>query len=319
MSIFFSLIKDTLQKKILDGVREDIREATGRNDIDISYSNGNISVLCAGVSADQLIRENNIDVNYLAKKRFYISLPNCLENVPLLSVEIERNIKRSFCYSVRVLPPIDKNSYKYGILKYNCISILDRKYIERMRIIKASPFFLRGKYIYLTRLTDTFTEAILNLNIPEFTSGQMTMVRAIRVPSLLLKIVLKSNLDYIDPVLRIIGKSGSRIRALREEFSNERIQLVDCASENFLEEMFMPFVVNRYEIGENDVKLFLKRGYMRVQNNLSLGGAKYMSRDGAVALFEKIKVTAEEILKKKIYVSEEMYNLQRNREKKQFK
>lgn len=80
--------------------------------------------------------------------------------------------------------------------------------------------------IYLTRQSDAFIRKIMELQIPEISDGSVSICHIIRVPKLVNKVIVRSNVEGLDPLGACIGEYSERIREITKLVFPERIDIV---------------------------------------------------------------------------------------------
>jgi hypothetical protein len=258
MSMDHTLFGDKLKKRIIALADVELKARSGRSDVKIVQ----------GVSALHVCDEKNtklgdeydIILNDLLKETFYQFLSSSLDEIGLISVVLEREIEEWECYLAKPLFELYRNSKIYCIFRYVDISQKDRAAFKNSKIVFATPYRLQGRYIYLSRLKESFAKNIISLNVPEFDENKLSCIAIIRVPSFLLKLLVKSNIKLLSALPRIIGKRGSRIQAISEELSGERLHIVDVEAADFVFQLFKPFKIFTILSNKDKLVVVLKRG-----------------------------------------------------------
>lgn len=83
-----------------------------------------------------------------------------------------------------------------------------------------------GYQILLSRTKPEFLIGIMYDMIPELENRSMTVLKAVRDPGMRSKVAVYSDSTIVDPVGCCIGRDGMRIKAIRAEMGNERIDVV---------------------------------------------------------------------------------------------
>ncbi|WP_342268522.1 transcription termination factor NusA [Spiroplasma endosymbiont of Aspidapion aeneum] len=78
----------------------------------------------------------------------------------------------------------------------------------------------------LTRIHPRFIERLMEIEIPEITSGLVNIMKVAREPGFRSKVAVRSNDPNIDPIGCCIGPNGSRINGVLKELYNEKIDIV---------------------------------------------------------------------------------------------
>ncbi|MDR2259376.1 MAG: transcription termination factor NusA [Azoarcus sp.] len=85
---------------------------------------------------------------------------------------------------------------------------------------------VRGPQLVLSRTVPEFLMKLFELEVPEIEDGLLTIKACARDPGLRAKIAVKANDQRIDPVGTCVGVRGSRVTAVRNEISNEQIDII---------------------------------------------------------------------------------------------
>ncbi len=100
--------------------------------------------------------------------------------------------------------------------------ILARYKSAAMRMDKGQ----RGPYVFLSRANNRFLEELLKVEVPEIGEGIVEIKRMERDAGFRSKVVVNSTDSKIDPIGTCVGMRGIRIRAIQNELSGERIDLI---------------------------------------------------------------------------------------------
>lgn len=84
----------------------------------------------------------------------------------------------------------------------------------------------RGPQLVLSRVAPEFLVKLFELEVPEIEEGLIEIKAAARDPGIRAKIAVKSNDPRIDPQGTCIGMRGSRVQAVTQELSGERVDIV---------------------------------------------------------------------------------------------
>lgn len=87
-------------------------------------------------------------------------------------------------------------------------------------------FNIDGYQILLSRTRPEFLIGVMCSMIPELENRSMTILKAVRDPGMRSKVVVYTESNMVDPVGCCIGRDGARIKAVRAEMGNERIDVV---------------------------------------------------------------------------------------------
>ena len=95
-----------------------------------------------------------------------------------------------------------------------------RAYLKEVR---SEP---RGPQLFLSRTDRRFLEELFKIEVPEIGQGLIEIMGSARDPGQRAKIAVKSNDQRIDPVGACVGMRGSRVQAVSNELSGERIDII---------------------------------------------------------------------------------------------
>ncbi|HEV2213439.1 MAG TPA: transcription termination factor NusA, partial [Gammaproteobacteria bacterium] len=84
----------------------------------------------------------------------------------------------------------------------------------------------RGPQLFVSRTTPAFLIELFKLEVPEVGQGLIEIRGAARDPGSRAKVAVKSNDSRIDPVGACVGMRGSRVQAVSNELSGERVDIV---------------------------------------------------------------------------------------------
>ena len=84
----------------------------------------------------------------------------------------------------------------------------------------------RGPQLFVSRTAPQFLIELFELEVPEVGQGLIDILSAARDPGLRAKIAVRSNDPRIDPVGACVGMRGSRVQAVSNELSGERIDII---------------------------------------------------------------------------------------------
>lgn len=84
----------------------------------------------------------------------------------------------------------------------------------------------RGPQLILSRTAPQFIMKLFELEVPEIEDGLLEIKSAARDPGVRAKIAVKSNDQRIDPIGTCVGMRGSRVTAVTNELSGERVDIV---------------------------------------------------------------------------------------------
>lgn len=89
----------------------------------------------------------------------------------------------------------------------------------------------RGPYVILSRANGKFMEELFKVEVPEINEGIVEIKNIQRDPGFRAKVMVSSIDHKIDPIGTCVGMRGIRIRAVMNELSGERIDLINYADD----------------------------------------------------------------------------------------
>ena len=98
----------------------------------------------------------------------------------------------------------------------------DRVRAWLMKIDRAA----RGPQLILSRTAPEFIMKLFELEVPEIEDGLLEIRAAARDPGMRAKIAVKSNDPRVDPIGTCVGMRGSRVTAVTNELSGERVDII---------------------------------------------------------------------------------------------
>ena len=84
----------------------------------------------------------------------------------------------------------------------------------------------RGPQLILSRTAPEFIMKLFELEVPEIEDGLLEIKAAARDPGMRAKIGVKSNDPRVDPIGTCVGMRGSRVTAVTNELSGERVDII---------------------------------------------------------------------------------------------
>ena len=84
----------------------------------------------------------------------------------------------------------------------------------------------RGPQLILSRTSPEFIMKLFELEVPEIEDGLLEIRAAARDPGMRAKIAVKSNDPRVDPIGTCVGMRGSRVTAVTNELSGERVDII---------------------------------------------------------------------------------------------
>lgn len=89
----------------------------------------------------------------------------------------------------------------------------------------------RGPYVILSRTSPKFMEELFKVEVPEISEGIVEIKNIQRDPGFRAKVMVSSIDHKIDPIGTCVGMRGIRIRAVMNELSGERIDLINYSDD----------------------------------------------------------------------------------------
>ena len=89
----------------------------------------------------------------------------------------------------------------------------------------------RGPYVFLSRGNGRFLEELFKVEVPEINEGIVEIKKIERDPGFRAKVLVSSIDNKIDPIGTCVGMRGIRIRAIQNELSGERIDLINYSAD----------------------------------------------------------------------------------------
>ncbi len=89
----------------------------------------------------------------------------------------------------------------------------------------------RGPYVFLSRGNGRFLEELFKVEVPEINEGIVEIKKIERDAGFRAKVLVSSIDNKIDPIGTCVGMRGIRIRAIQNELSGERIDLINYSAD----------------------------------------------------------------------------------------
>ena len=89
----------------------------------------------------------------------------------------------------------------------------------------------RGPQLILSRTAPGFIMKLFELEVPEIEDGLLEIKAAARDPGVRAKIAVKSNDPRVDPIGTCVGMRGSRVTAVTNELSGERVDIIHWSAD----------------------------------------------------------------------------------------
>jgi len=108
--------------------------------------------------------------------------------------------------------------------------------------------------VVLSRKRPEIVPAIFAEYVPEIGEGVVDIERVVRHPGVKTKLLVSSNYEEIDPAGTLIGQKGMRVKAVMEELSGEKIDIIPNASDvrEVIKRSLTPAEVINVEIDEEE-------------------------------------------------------------------
>jgi len=118
----------------------------------------------------------------------------------------------------------------------------------------------RGLEIVLSRSHAKMVEAVFTQEIPEITSGVVTIKGIARDAGNRSKVAVFTEEQGIDPVGSCIGQRGSRINTIIEELGGEKIDIIQYSdkAEEYLKQALSPAKIDSVELDEKTMEATVK-------------------------------------------------------------
>ena len=95
----------------------------------------------------------------------------------------------------------------------------------RAIVIRVDPE-AKGPSVTVSRASGKFVEALFRLEVSEIADGVVEIMGVSRDPGYRAKLAVRTNNENVDPVGACVGQRGSRVRAIVNELSGEKIDIV---------------------------------------------------------------------------------------------
>lgn len=108
--------------------------------------------------------------------------------------------------------------------------------------------------VVLSRKRAELVPAIFAEYVPEIGEGVVTIDAVVRHPGVKTKLLVSSNYDEIDPAGTLIGQKGMRVKAVMEELSGEKIDIIPNSDDirDVIARSLTPASVVKVEAGEEE-------------------------------------------------------------------
>jgi N utilization substance protein A len=140
-----------------------------------------------------------------------------------------------------------------------------------LREVRAEP---RGPQLFLTRTAPEFLIELFKLEVPEVGQGLIQILAAARDAGMRAKIAVRSNDPRIDPVGACVGMRGSRVQAVSNEISGERVDIIpfDENAAQFVINAMSPAEVQSIVVDEDSHSMDIAVGEDKLSQAIGRGG-----------------------------------------------
>jgi len=140
-----------------------------------------------------------------------------------------------------------------------------------LREVRAEP---RGPQLFLTRTAPEFLIELFKLEVPEVGQGMIQILGAARDAGVRAKIAVRSNDPRIDPVGACVGMRGSRVQAVSNEISGERVDIIpfDENAAQFVINAMSPAEVQSIVVDEDSHSMDIAVGEDKLSQAIGRGG-----------------------------------------------
>ena len=173
----------------------------------------------------------------------------------------------------------------------------------------------KGAVVQVTRTSPGFVKRLLELEIPELSNGQISIINIVREAGLRTKVAVKSNIEGLDAVGACIGQTGMRINTVINELHGEKIDIInhsDDAKEYIISALspaqVMSVIIDdttktaKVEVPENKLSLAIGKGGHNVKlaakltgYKIDVKGAKEAVKSNDVIEASEVKIIADDI------------------------
>lgn len=187
------------------------------------------------------------------KQRIYDLFKDKQGEVINMKVEIVEGGKIIFDYNGNqvILPKseqVSRDEYKAGARFFIYVAEVDQPEGGAPKVV-------------LSRKRPELVSGIFGEHVPEIEEGLINIDRIVRQPGVKTKMIVSTNYDEIDPVGTLIGQKGIRVKAVMDELSGEKIDIIPAYEnvEDVIKKSLSPAEVLRVEIDEDQAsaKVFI--------------------------------------------------------------
>lgn len=125
-----------------------------------------------------------------------------------------------------------------------------RLYVYVKSVDNESP---DGPRVTLTRKDKDFVVKLFEQQVPELEDKTIDIVAIARIPGVKTKVIVGTEYDEVDPAGCMIGPKGIRVRAVVEEMSGEKLDIINYTPDmaELARESLVPGEVIRCEVDED--------------------------------------------------------------------
>ena len=221
-------IGDVVEIDVTDEVMKDGGESFGR---------------IASQAARQVIIQKLGDSE---KEKIYDLFKDKQGEVINMKVEIVEGGKIIFDYNGNqvVLPKseqVSRDSYSAGARLFIYVAEVEKPETGNPRVI-------------LSRKRPELVSGIFAEHVPEIEEGLINIDRIVRQPGVKTKMIVSTNYEEIDPVGTLIGQKGIRVKAVMDELSGEKIDIIPAYEDvwDVIKKSLSPAEVLKVEIDEEE-------------------------------------------------------------------
>ncbi|MEM9531246.1 MAG: transcription termination factor NusA [Pseudomonadota bacterium] len=183
---------------------------------------------------------------------------------------------------------------------------------------------LRGPQLFVTRTSPEFLIELFKLEVPEIGQGLIDVIAAARDPGMRAKIAVRSNDPRTDPIGACVGMRGSRVQAVSNELSGERIDIIlyDDNPAQFVVNAMAPAEVVSILVDEESQSMDIAVAEDKLSQAIGRGGQNVrlasdltgwhlnvMTEEAAEEKTEAEATAARELFVAKLDVDEEIANI----------
>ncbi len=114
----------------------------------------------------------------------------------------------------------------------------------------------KGPKVVVSRTDAGLIEALFSLEVPEISSGSVSIKTIAREAGARTKMAVASNQEGLDPVGSCVGQRGTRVQAVLAEIGDEKIDIIlwDDDTKRFIANALSPAKISEIALSENDRK-----------------------------------------------------------------